>query len=670
MRLLLWLIASIVPRSDRARWREEWRAELQHGNRRMILGALPDAWTLRRLASGSRLTGADRRRHPFHAIDQDVRFALRGFGKGKGFSLALVGSLAIGIGATTAAFALVNATFFRPIAQIHAEEELVRATIGWGARGAYTSTTWDDYEVLRDGISAIADLSISHPARFAVAPQAGGEPRRLQGQVVSSNYFDVLGVRPALGRFFAPEEDAAPWAHPAVVISHRYWERHLAGDQAVLGRALNVNGTDLPVIGVAPRGFEVGNAPQVWITFALSDLTFRDSAGQPIHARYAAPFHSNFIGRLKAGATIDQARAQAAGLASPLARMRDRGSRQLVVRVDSMRIDEPAVIGLQALALMIIPAVVLAIACVNAANLLLARATTQSADWLTRLALGASRWRLIRQVLVESMLLALAGSLLGLLIASWATAFFERTSSLEVVIDARVMLFALLAAIATAFTFGLGPALTVSRTAIARAPEAGRFLRGPFGSRTRSALVVLQAALCLGLLATSALFTRAIQEMWDDGLPEPSQFLATSFDLDQLRYTPPQAEAFYADLLRRVEELPAIHAAALTDRSIPGMLAGGVTSSGTNVSIPGQTEMKGAVSTYASAEFFDAMGLEITQGRTFSSDEHRGLPTVVVVNEDFVKRAFGENPLGRTVTLVTGEDDKRIAVDAMVIGVI
>ena len=673
MRVLLWLISSIVPQSDRVRWREEWRAELQHANRRMILGALPDAWTMRRLASASRLTAADRRRrHPFHALDQDVRFALRGFDKGKGFSLALVGSLAIGIGATTAAFALVNATFLRPIAEIRAEEELVRATIGWGARGAYTSTTWDDYEVLRDGISAIADLSISHPARFAVTPQAGGEPRRLDGQVVSASYFDVLGVRPAFGRFFAPEEDAAPWAHPAVVISHRYWERQLGGDQAVLGRALNVNGTDLPIIGVAPRGFEIRNAPQLWITFALSDLTFRGIDGQPIHARHAAPFHSDFVGRLKAGATIDHARAQAAGLASPLARMRDRGIRQLVVRVDSLRIDEPAVIGLQALALMIIPSIVLAIACVNAANLLVARATTQSADWLTRLALGASRWRLIRQVLVESVLLALAGSLLGLLIASWTTTFFERTMSREVVIDARVMLFALLAAIATAFTFGLGPALSVSRTAIARAPEAGRFLRGPFGSRTRSALVVVQATLCLGLLATSALFTRAIQEMWDDGLPEPSQFLTTSFDLDQLRYTPQQAEAFYADLLRRVQELPAVTAATVTNRSVPEVLGGSVSSGGVEVSLPGEAgRVQAVVSTHATADFFEAMGLDFVEGRTFVPDEHRRPPRVVVVNQKFVERAFGENPLGRVVTLTTGsETGERTSVDAMVVGVI
>ena len=352
--------------------------------------------------------------------------------------------------------------------------------------------------------------------------------------------------------------------------------------------------------------------------------------------------------------------------------MRDHGVPQVRVRVDPLRIDEPAVIGLQALALMIIPIVVLAIACVNAANLLLARATTQSADWLTRLALGATRWRLIRQVLVESAMLALTGGALGLLVARWSTGFVQKVTFSDVVIDGKVMLFALLSALATALIFGLGPALSVTRSAVARAPEAGRFLRGPFGSRTRSALVVLQAALCLGLLATSALFTRALQELWDDGLPNPSQFLAASFDLDLLRYTPQQADAFYANLLRRVQELPSVRAAALTDRRVAEMLTGAVTNWGMEVSVPGQpNRVRGVMSTYVTGDFFTTMDLDVVEGRTFVRDEHRSPPRVVVVNQEFVKRAFGDNPLGRVVTLTNvSETGERTSVDAMVVGVI
>lgn len=669
MQLIIRLISCIVPRSERPRWREEWLAEVRHGGWRLLTGALPDAWAMRSVQA---LPPEGRRtRRPFHAIDQDVRYAVRGFAKGRSFTIAVIGSLAIGIGATTAAFAIVNAAFFRPSPEIHAEDELVRVTIGWGRRGAWLHTTWDDYEVLRQGIQAVEDLSISHLTTFAVRAPTGGEPRRVGGRVVSGNYFGVLGVRPALGRFFTLEEDAAPWAQPAVVVSHRYWRRELDGDSAAVQQTLNVNGTTLPIIGVAPEAFDYGNAPQVWITFALSDLVFRDTTGRPIHVRAAPPFGNSLIGRLKPGATIEQARAQAAGLASALQR-RDRGVEKSIVRVDSYRVDEPAVIGLQALALMIIPIIVLAIACVNAANLLLARATTQSAEWLTRLALGASRWRLVRQVLVESVLLALAGGALGLLVASWSASSLQSMTFFDVVIDRPVMLFALLAAVATALVFGLGPALSVTRSAIARAPEAGRFMRGPFGSRTRAALVVVQAALCLGLLSTSALFTRALQEMWDDGLPDAAHFLAAEVDLDLLRYTPQQAEAFYAELLRRVQELPAVSAAALTDRSIPEALGGRVSSWGPEVSVPGQSErVRGALSTYTTADFFETMGLQFAEGRTFMRDEHRGPARVVIVNQNFVKRAFGENALGRVVTLTSaGENGERNAVDAMVVGVI
>jgi predicted permease len=672
-RAVLWLLALLVPRGDRPRWREEWRAELQHGSRRMILGALPDAWALRRMAS------TDDRRAPrpaiFHALDQDVRYALRTLGTGKAFTLAVVGSLAIGIAATTTAFALVNATLLRPFPEIRAQEELVRVTLGPRQR-VWIQTAWDDHEVLRQGLEAVTGLSVAHDARFAVAHDGGGEPRTAGGLVVSGNYFDVLGVRPALGRFFSPEEDAVPWANPAVVIGHPYWQRDLFGDPEVLQRTINVNGVDLPIVGVAPEGFAGVFAQvdvQLWITFALSDLVFRDEDGRPIQARAALPFHATVLGRLKPSATIDQAQAQAAGLAPALASMRDRGLKELFVRVEPLRIADPATFGLQALALMVVPLIVLAIACVNAANLLLARATRQSGDWLVRLALGASRWRLIRQILVESLLLALAGGALGLLLSVWSARAGQNLTFAEVVIDGNVVLFALGAAIATALVFGLGPALSVTRAAVTRAPEAGRAMRGPFGSRARSILVVVQAALCLGLLATGAQFTKTLWTLWDDGLPDAGQFLSVSLDLDQLRYERSEAETFYGELLARVEQLPSVRAAALTDRTAVSMLGGWVGSWGVPVTVAGASgaSPRGVLSTYATAGFFEAMGLSIATGRGFLPEEHRGAPRAVIVNQTFAERAFGDDTVGRLVTLTAQADSGEAApVDAMVVGVL
>lgn len=667
----LWLIARIVPARARARWLEEWRAELAHGRWTMVFGALPDARALRRLPPepGRRRTGI------FHALDQDVRYALRGFGSGKSFTLAVIGSLAIGIGATTTAFALVNSAFFRPMPGVHAQEELVRVTLGWRNPGAWIRTVWDDHQVLQTGIPALEDMLVAHDTRFALAPGAGQEPRTAGGLVVSANYFTVLGVRPALGRFFLPDDDGTAWARPAVIVSHSYWQRYLGGDAAVLQRTLSVNGAPLPIIGVAPEGFAgifASGDVQVWITFALSDLAFQDANGLPIRARDAPPFATTLIGRLKPSSTIEQARAQAAGLAQPLMQARDRGMKQLFVHVQRLGITDAATEGLRALALMIVPLMVLAIACVNAANLLLARATRRSQEWLVRLALGASRWRLVRQLLVESLLLALAGASVGLVLCFWTAGFVQRLAPVAVVFDGNVVGFVVGAAFVTSLVFGLGPALSVTRSRVSRAPEAGRFLRGPFGSRTRTVLVTLQAALCLGLLATGAQFTKTLQAQWEDGLAEPEQFLSVSLDLSQLRYGRAETEAFYRQLLARVGELPGVTAAALTDRSASTMLGGFIMDWGPTVRIPGVAEApSGLVTSYATGDVFEAMNLALQQGRTFTAEDQRAPARTVVVNEEFARRAFGGDAIGRVLTITDEREgaDPAIA-EAMIVGVV
>ena len=607
-----------------------------------------------------------------HGIGQDVRYVLRGFATGRSFTSAVAGSLAIGIAATTTAFALVNGVLFRPFPEIRAQEELVRITLGPRQR-VWIRTTWEDYEILKRSVTALDDLSVAHDAMFAVAAAPGGEPQVTGGLVVSGNYFDVLGVQPAVGRFFVPDEDAVPWARPAVVVSHRYWQRQLSGDPAVLHRTLAVNGVDLPIVGIAPEGF-VGAYTradvQLWVTFALSDLVFRDTKGDPIPARSAPPFSTTLVGRLKSSATIQQAQAQGAGLAPVLASLRDRGLKELFVRVEPLRIVDPVTYAPRALALMAVPLIVLAIACVNAANLLLARATRRRGDWVVRLALGASRWRLVRQLLVESLLLALAGGAVGLVLTVWTRGFVQNQVLGEVVIDTNVLLFVVAAAVATALAFGLGPALSVTRAAVSRAPQAGR--RGAFGSRTRSVLVAVQAALCLALLATGAQFTATVRALSDDGLPEPAQFLSVSLDLDPLRYGPSHAEAFYAQLLHRVRELPRVRAAALTDRTASYLLGGFVANWGPKVAIPGGAEVPWkTVTTYATAGIFETVGLPVLQGRTFSAEEHRRPTRTVVVNEVFAQSVLGGEALGRVVTLTEStEGGDPAIVEAMVVGVV
>jgi predicted permease len=411
--------------------------------------------------------------------------------------------------------------------------------------------------------------------------------------------------------------------------------------------------------------------PDLWITFALSNLVFRDKEGRPIYARAAPPFHTTLIGRLKPEATIEQVRAQATALAPALAKLRDRGLEQLFVRAEPLQITDPDTYALLALSLMVVPLIVLMIACVNAAMLLLARATQRSSDWLVRLTLGASRWRLIRQMLVESTVLALAGGALGLLLCVWSARYVRTLIAADVVVDDHVLAFVLAAAVATALIFGLGPALSVTRAAVSRAPGTARLVRGAFGSRTRSALVMLQAALCLGLLATGAQFMNTLQSIWDDGLPEPAQFLTLSFDLDQLQYSRDDAEVFYRELLARVQELPAVEAATVTDRSAAGMLGGWVADWGPNVWISGRANrQQGVLSTYATTGFFETMGLKLVRGRTFTPEEQRRPSRVAIVNRKFADQAFGGDALGKVISLRTAPKagEPEIA-DAMIVGV-
>ena len=663
MRLLLRLLSFFVPHGERERWREEWLAEVRHGGWRMLSGALPDVMALRRFGGAG----------TFHALDQDIRYAVRAFFAGRSYTLAVVGSLAIGIGATTAGFTVVNTVLFRPLPEIGTQEELVRVAIGpRPEQTVWFNTSWNDYEILRDGISAIQALAVTHDTTFAVSMGAGTEPRHLSGDIVSGNYFDVLNTRPRLGRFFLPEEDETPWKQPAVVVSYRFWQTQLAADRNVLQRTINVNGADLPIIGVAPDGFGgvwAGSGTQLWITFALSDLVFRDAEGRAIHARHARPFGTTFVGRLSSGATIEQARAQAAALVAPLSKSRER--ERIFVPVEPLRRVDPASYWIRALALMVVPAIVLAIACENAANLLLARATRRSHDWLVRLALGASRWRLVRQMLVESLLLALGAAGLGLIFAWWSAGYVRLfAGATDVTIDVNVLFFVVATAVLTALVFGLGPALSVTRVAVSRTPGGGQ-LQGAFGSRTRSALVVLQAALCLGLLATGAQFANTLRSLWNEGLPEPGRFLVVSLDVDKLRYDRGRAETFYRDLLARVEDLPGVDAAALSGRSAARMLSGHVESWDVRVLIDGQPEdsRDRSLLTYATGGFFEAMGLEIIQGRNFTSEEHRRPPRAVIVNQAFAKK-FGGDALGRVVQLSSeGAGGVKTTTDAVIVGV-
>ena len=288
-RLLLAVLSWLVPASERPRWREEWLAEMhtireECGRRtalRATAGAIPDAWALRRLTA----TAERQPRRPFLGLNQDIRYGVRGILGARSYAIGIIGSLGIGIAATAAAFSVVNATFLKPFPGVRDQHELVRVDVRTGQ--FFIGSSYDEYLLLQKNLPSVNGLAASVQAEFAIS--IGTETLVTSGAIVSGDYFDVLGLRPALGRGFAPDEDAAPWQKPAVIVSHDFWTRRLGADPGAVNRTLVVNGADLAIVGVAPKDFvgvhSTSHRNDLWTTFATSDLALRDREGRPVHIR-------------------------------------------------------------------------------------------------------------------------------------------------------------------------------------------------------------------------------------------------------------------------------------------------------------------------------------------------------------------------------------------------
>jgi hypothetical protein len=316
MRILLSLLALLVPRSERPRWREEWRAELRHGHRRMILGALPDAWTMRRLHRTPRRSGL------FRGVGHDLRYGMRTLAAAPGFVLGVVLSLTLGIGGNIAAFTFINAAVFRPFPGVQDQHELARIRVEATRAdspmpssflSAAALTAADGLALLRSSLTTLNALS-AHVDRDLVM-SIDGRPVTGPGAIVSSNYFDVLGVRPAAGRFFSPADDR-PGAEPIAVISHAVWQRSFAGRPAAIGSTMTVNGTTVHVVGVAAEGFvgvrKSDHRTEVWIPLGLAGLALRDAAGRPVHWQTARNLYVDLVGRRMPGSGRAASRTAAA----------------------------------------------------------------------------------------------------------------------------------------------------------------------------------------------------------------------------------------------------------------------------------------------------------------------------------------------------------------------
>jgi predicted permease len=595
-------------------------------------------------------------------LRQDLRQAARLLVKHPGFTAVAVMSLALGIGANTAIFSLVNALLLRPM-PVPRPQEIVSVFTSDFSGPAYGASSYPDYLDFRR-VDALSGLAAWAPTPVALAQ--GGASQRMFAEAVTASYFDVLGVRPVLGRGFVPEEDSGP--HAVVVIAHGVWQRVFGGDSGVIGRSVTLNGTPFQVVGVAPPeyvGAMRGLAMDLWIPLSMQDVARTGRSGLTSRGNRGIML----IGRLRPGADIRSAQARFDALAGELQRafpqnwtdVQQRGRRITVVSEAGGRVFPEfrgPVLGFMAL-LMTVVGLVLLIACANLANLLLARASARRREIGIRLALGAGRWALIRQLLAESVLLSLLGGAAGAVGAAWTADVLSTFRPplpvpvvLDLALDLRVLAFALAVSIATGVLFGLAPALAATRTDVVSAlkDDGAATGTGPQRSRLRNALVVGQVSVALLLLVGSGLFVRSLRNAHaiDPGF-EAGGLAMASVDLVLGGYKEDAGRAFYVRALEETRALPGVVAATFVKDAPLGL--GG---SRRRVWIEGYTprpheDMEVAL-TSVGPGYFETMHIPLLRGRTFTGSDGPGLPLAAVVNEAFVRQYWnGEEAIGRRI---------------------
>ncbi|MDQ3906857.1 MAG: ABC transporter permease, partial [Acidobacteriota bacterium] len=517
---------------------------------------------------------------------QDLRYGARMLWQNPGFAAVAVLSLALGIGANTSVFSFVNAVLLKPL-PVAEPSRLVYVFTG-NRSTPYNVASYPDYVDLRDKSKSFDGLAAYSPV--SVSFTEGEQAETLNGSIVSGNYFEVLGVRPVVGRGFLPEEDKTPGSAPVAILSHDIWQSRFAGDGGIVGRKIVLNGQPFTVVGVTPAGFNgaaVGRTNDLYVPMAMQALVRPPRGGysgemNPDLLSKRGPRWLDMVGRLKAGATAEQARAEVATLAAQLAQAYPDTNRDETATATPVSKGDPeergTLVNVASLLLAVV-AVVLLIACANVANLLLARATARRKEISIRLALGASRGRLIRQLLTESVLLSLAGGALGLLLSFWlvdAMRGFTPPANLFPVaydfsLDKSVLAFTLLVSVLTGLVFGIAPAVQSSNPDLVTAlkDETPMMSNRPGWIvrrlPLRSLLIVVQVALSLVLLIGAGLFLRSLwsAQRIDLGF-EPDRVFTMPLNVNLLHYTKAQGQEFYRQVIERVEALPGVESATLS----------------------------------------------------------------------------------------------------------
>ncbi len=588
---------------------------------------------------------------------QDLRYAARTLRKHPTFALAAILTLALGIGANTAIFTVVNAALLQRL-PVPDRDRLVYVQREKNG-GVFP---YPMYTALRDGTQTFEGVAAW--SGFAASLNAGDGADRTLGYLVTGNFFDVLGLAADRGRLLSPADDVTPGGHPVVVISRELWQTRFAGRPDIIGHEIRLNGTVFTIVGVTPAGFpgpRVGTVRHVYVPMMMQPIV------RPPSDRLQSTVSWLFLlGRLRTDQTATQARAELETLGTTLARAANPSTtpeRMPVVPIDEDNPESRQRMRAAAFLLVGVVAAVLLIACANIASLLLAKATARRRELAVRLAIGASRPRLVRQLLTESVLLSVVGGIVGLGLA-WALVRAFQASpppagalpvAIDLAIDRRVLLFSIVLSLIAGLVFGVAPALKASRPGLVPALK-GASNEGNDGERRydlQKLLVVAEVALAVLLLIPAGLFVRSLQaaHAFDPGF-DAEKLLSAPLDVNLLRYTNEQEREFYRTLVDRAERLPGVDSAAVArlalitgDGRIMGLMVEGrpeypdefVFSQGAGVVTRDPTRINANV---VGPRFFRTLGIPLVSGRDFDARDVEGRPPVAIVNETAVRMHF------------------------------
>jgi predicted permease len=573
--------------------------------------------------------------------------------KNTGLTLIALLSLALGIGASATIFSWMDGLVLHPLPLVRDPGRLVLLkTVGPG--GTEWSASYPDFVDWRSQAQTVSGMAAFRMDEFGL--RSTGQAERAWGVLASPEYFDVLGVHPLKGRFFRADEGTTPGSAPVAVISYGFWQRRFAGDTGIVGTHVLLNSHDFTIIGVLPPKFGgtvVGLSFDVWVPITMQPLL----SAQGNYLTQRGNHWLTVIARLKPGGMVAEVRADIALVQLRLAAIydADRSTTATAAPLDS---DGPqAWFRPLFLALLGITVVVLLVACANVANLLLARATSRRKEIAVRLALGAGRWRLVRQLLAESALLAALGGLVGLFIALWARDAFAAfvppapyPIELQFGVNPRVVGFAVLATGLAALVFGVAPAFRASRPDLVPALKDDVGQRGVSRSRLRDALVVVQLALSVVALVAAGLFLRSLGRAAsvDRGISDPRHLLIVGTDLFAAGYQRVAGEAFVTRLLAGVTATPGVRSASVTmfvPLGFPQESSRGIDVEGYQ---PHPDENMAVEYSVVGPDYFATMGTAIARGRPITVADRDSAPQVAVVNETFAKRYWpGLDPIGR-----------------------